>query len=113
MNESYHSSRTTQKPKKVPLVKSIVARAKNRTPWTVQACVEACACDRTPDTTRTGSLPWCPNIVLTVKNLAVKGTANVMLTFLCSEFGKNPYYCHSHTHYCSVNGHQSKESLLI
>ena len=53
MNESYHSSRTTQKPKKVPLVKSIVARAKNRTPWTVQACVEACACDRTPDTTRT------------------------------------------------------------
>ena len=55
MNESYHSSRTTQKPKKVPLVKSIVARAKNRTPWTVQACVEACACDRTPDTTRTES----------------------------------------------------------
>ena len=53
MNESYHSSRTTPKPKKVPLVKSIVACAKNRTPWTVQACVEACACDRTPDTTRT------------------------------------------------------------
>ena len=42
-----------RKPKKVPLVKSIVARAKNRTPWTFQACVEACVCDRMPDITRT------------------------------------------------------------
>ena len=37
------------------IVKSIVAppRAMKRTPWKVQACVEACACDRTPSITRT------------------------------------------------------------
>ena len=79
MNESYHSSRTTQKPKKVPLVKSIVARAKNRTPWTVQACVEAWACDRTPDTTRTDEST--PKLLLKLHQLLCNHTTPVSVLF--------------------------------
>ena len=47
------------------IVKSIVARAMKHTPWKVQACVEACACDRTPSITRTA----CRNVWFVYRKL--------------------------------------------